>query len=194
MAKELLAAASSGSPQSPLSREENAMRHSRFRLLSRAALAFGVTSMLVAACDDPVAVTDDEGQIPPYRVAAAPFLGEYALAQIAGASPPYRFTVSVACTRLIRGGTLTLRDDGSKLVFEVVAPGAIECPGAGPTLEIALALSGTWTVDGESIRFSRLRADNGQLETITARADGASIDVRGLVTVPASADEAYRRP
>jgi hypothetical protein len=169
------------------------MRHSRFGLLIRAALAFGATSILAAGCEDSVAVTDVD-QIPAYRQAAAPFLGEYALAQIAGASPPYRFTVSVACTRLIRAGALTLRDDGSQLVFDVRATGDIECPGAGPTIEVPLTLSGTWTVDGESIRFMRRRSDNGQVETITARADGASIDVRGLATVPASADEAYRRP
>jgi hypothetical protein len=194
MAKELPVETRSGSARSSLSREENGMNSAPFQLVFRRAFAFAATSMLVVvACDDPVSVIDDEDQIPAYREGAAPFLGEYALSQIAGAPPPYRFTASVACTRLIREGTLTLRDDSSKLVFELVAPGAIECPGAGPTIDITLALSGTWTVDGESIRFSRIRPD-GQLETITARADGASIAVRGLVTAPASAEEAYRRP
>jgi hypothetical protein len=159
-------------------------------LASLAAIVVGVV-----ACRDPASADDgsDDGS-DDELTAAAPLVGEYTLTEVGSSALPY-VRVLPLCTQAFKAGALALRIVSNRLVFHVQGTVRQDCPGPGPSLEFTSAWSGTWSVFGDSIRFLRVRPDNGLSEEVTrGRADGESVAVRGLVTWPGPAvEEVYRR-
>ena len=167
------------------------MDNTAFGLAGRVSLLTLASTVIAAmACGDPTS-TDERVEEEPFT--EPPFVGEYTLSEAGGGPLPY-VNVFPLCTQAIRAGSLALRTDRRQLVFEVRTTVRQDCPGPGPTLEFSRQSSGTWAVFGDSIRFLRLRPDNGQLEELArGRADGSSVAVRGLATSPNTVEEVYRR-